>query len=293
MKQTQLSVLIVTYNCKTDLKRCLESLHPQIQNNREVIVLDNASTDGTVQMLKTDYPWVKPIFSHQNLGLAQGLRQAAQLATGDWLLLLNDDTIIPRGSIDGLTAFAGSHPRIGAVAPRIRDGKGNIEYTARKFPTPVNALFGRYTLLSRIWPNNAITRNFLNFTAQSACRPFACDWGSFAAVLVRKKALESIDSIDPGFFVYWSDADFFYRLKKRDWEVWCTPDVEMIHMEYYRPNRKRSPLSILDFHRGALRYYYKHHGLNGWNPLFWLGSTALLLKMLATLIVNHIRCEHE
>ena len=131
-----------------------------------------------------------------------------------------------------------------------------------------------------------------DYAGQAAGKPFICDWGSFAAVLVRRVALESIGSIDSKFFVYWSDADFFYRMKKAGWEMWCYPDVEIIHLEYYRPNRKRRPRSIRDFHMGVIRYYFKHHSAKGLNPVFWIGAPLLIFKMYLMLITNFLKSDH-
>jgi len=290
MAHSLLSILIVTFNRRADVERCIESILVDLRGiEAEILVLDNGSTDGTPEMIASRYPLVRMTRWSANRGLAPALRHIVDESKGDWLLFLDSDTVLKCGCIAKLIEFAESRPRLGAVAPRPLDIDGRIQMTARAFPGPANALFGRQTLLSRIWPGNPLTRRFLKSTEQEANAPFACDWVAFAAVLVRRRALVEAGSIDPRFFVYWVDADFFKRLKGAHWEVWCCPAAEIIHAEQNRPNRVRSPIAIKDFHRGALRYFYKHHGWHGLNPLLWIAAAGLWLRARLQLAINRRR----
>lgn len=284
------SILMVTYNRKEDVQNCLESvLRHRPGDLEEILVLDNASSDGTPEWIASSCPAVQLTRWPENRGLAPALRHLVDRSRGDWLLFLDSDTIVPPGALDALLDFARANPRLGAVAPRLRDVTGAIQLTARAFPAALNGVFGRQTLLSRVWPGNPITRRYLRSEDQASDRPFACDWVAFAAVLVRRAALLEAGSVDPGYFVYWVDADFFWRLRKAGWEVWCYPSAEIVHVEHNRTERVRSSRSILDFHRGALRYFYRAHGWGGLNPLLPLAAAGLAARAGLHLLLNRWR----
>ena len=284
-----LSLLMVTYNRRLDVTRCLASLFDAWPRCLlEFLALDNGSTDGTWELLAS-HNEIRLTRWPQNRGLAPALKELAGQARGEWLLFLDSDTVVPAGGIDALLDFACTGDEIGAVAPRMRDLSGDIQMTARDFPGPLNALFGRQTFLSRLWPNNPVTKKFLKAEAQSANQPFRCDWVAFAAALVRRNALEAVGSIDPSFFVYWVDTDFFRRLAHRGWQVWCFPAIEVIHLEHNRTRQFRSPRAIMDFHQGAFQYFYRHHGWRGVNPLLWLAGVGLFLRAILHLAINQWR----
>lgn len=285
-----LSILIVTYNCREDVERCLASISenpPTMQY--EILLLDNGSKDGTVEAVESQYPSVRVMDWAENRGLAPALKHLVEQSTGDWLFFLDSDTVIQPTSFDPILKFFGENKRIGAVAPRLRDLTGEIQMTARNFPQPVNALFGRQTLISRLWPGNPVTQRFLKVSDQDRNSPFTCDWVAFAAVLVRRQAVLDAGSIDDDYFVYWVDADFFKRLGRAGWQVWCCPHAEILHAEQNKPNRIRSPLAIKDFNKGALRYFYKHHGWGGLNPLLWFAAVALWIRTQLQLTINAYR----
>ncbi len=284
-----LSILMVTFNRRQDVERCLNSLFQALPETLlEFLIIDNGSMDGTAEMLAA-YPDIHLIRWSQNLGLALALKELVDQSRGEWLFFLDSDTIVPPGGIDTLLRFAQGNTEIGAVAPRMRDLSGEIQLTARRFPVPLNALFGRQTLLSRLWPDNPITRRFLKTDAQEANQPFRCDWVAFAAVLVRRQAILSVGSIDTVFFVYWVDTDFFRRIVNVGWEVWCYPLVEIIHLEHNRAGQIRRSGAIRDFHYGAFRYFFKHHGWRGFNPLLWVAGAGLLSRAWLHLLLNEWR----
>ena len=294
MGECVISVIIVNFNHKDDVSRCLKSLYEHLPEAKsEVLLVDNRSTDGAPELIAEEYPAVRLTRWNENRGLGPALHYLIAESKGEWLFILDSDTIIKAGCIDAILKFATANPKLGAVAPRLRDVTGAIQLTARRFPSPLNALFGRQTLLSKMWPGNSITRRFLKSEEQDGNQPFSCDWTAFAAVLVRRTALMEVGSVDPKFFCYWVDADFFRRLRKGGWEVWCYPAAEILHVEQNQPQRVRSPLGIRDFHRGALRYFYKHHGWGGLNPLLWVAAVSLWVRTQMQLLINWRRMRRE
>lgn len=281
-KKIHLSILMVTYNRRPDVARCIRSILPQLTPEVEVRVIDNGSTDGTAAMIRRIAPEFHIAGSAANRGLAPALKRLCDAARGRWLLLLDSDTVLPPDAIRRLLAFGDSRPEVGAVAPRMRDADGLVQMTARRFPGVQNAIFGRQTLVSRIWPENSLTRRFLKSREQEGGTPFRCDWVAFAAVLVRARAMREAGGIDSDYFVYWVDADFFRRLQKKGWEVWCCTEVEVLHLEHNRSGQVRSPRAIMDFHRGAFRYCLRHH----WFPVAALAAPALLFRSFLHLALN-------
>ena len=149
---------MVTYNRRKDVERCLDSLFKsRPESLLEFLVVDNGSTDGTAEMLEAR-PGIRLIRWTQNQGLAPALKVLVNRSVGEWLLFLDSDTLVPTGGIDALLRFALGNDAIGAVAPRMQDLSGEIQMTARDFPGPMNSLFGRQTFLSRMWPDNPITK---------------------------------------------------------------------------------------------------------------------------------------
>lgn len=289
-QQYALSVLIVSYNRRVDLAECLDSLFPQaLKTDAEVLVLDNGSSDGTQEMIEGSYPWVKLLRWEQNRGLAPALCHLISQAKGEYFFFLDSDTVLQSGCIEMLLEFVRSNETVGAVAPKLRDLEGMVQMTARSFPGPMNAIFGRQTLMSRIWPTNPITAAYLRRDALDDGRPFRCDWIAFAAALIQRQALEEAGFIDEKFYIYWVDADLFKRMKCVGWEVWCYPSAEVLHKEHHKSGRRKNSVAIRDFHRGALRYFYKHHGWYGANPLLWCAALALSLRALMLLAVNRWR----
>lgn len=290
----ELSILMVTYNRRDDVARCLDSvMDALLPGGVEILILDNASTDGTAEMLAAREGQIELIRWQRNRGLAPALAELIRRSKGQWLLFLDSDTLLPEKGIERLLDFGRQHVRVGAVAPRILDMDGAIQLTARNFPCAINGLFGRQTLLSRLWPKNPITRRFLKVTDQHGNRPFRCDWVAFAAVLVRREALEDAGGIDTGFFVYWVDADFFRRLDRAGWETYCCPRIEIIHLEHNRSGKIRHPRAIRDFHYGAFRYFYKHHGRRGINPMLWVAGPCLLMRAALQLAINRWRIKGQ
>jgi hypothetical protein len=286
------SILMVTFNRKDDVARCLDSLFKdQPHPFAEFLVIDNGSTDGTAELVAS-YPQITLTRWHDNQGLAVALKELVNQAQGEWLMFLDSDTIVPSGAITSLLKFTEGKEHIGAVAPRMIDFNGEIQLTARNFPQPLNGLFGRQTLISRLWPGNPITRKFLKTQSQNENVPFRCDWVAFAAVLVRSQVMAT-QAIDPNFFVYWVDTDFFKNIAKNEWEVWCFPQVEIIHQEHNRTGQSRSPKAIKDFHYGAFRYFYNHHGMKGLNPLLWVAAIGLFMRAGMHLTLKDLKLKRE
>ena len=256
-----LSIVIVTYNSADTVARCLESIElnpPAVPF--ETIVVDNASGDGTVSLVRSRFPATALIGNDTNRGYSKGVNQGVRAASGRFILVLNPDITVDDGSIDRLIEFMERHPRAGIAAARLLWPDGRVQPSCRAFYT-IRALLLRRTFLGRLFPRAAALREHLmaDFDHQSERR---VDWVIGACMIVRREALETVGPMDERFFLYFEDTDWCYRMKQHGFEVWYVPASVMVHD--YRRSSARSIFSgpFLRHLLSLLRYYEK------WNALF-------------------------
>lgn len=248
-----LSVIIVSWNVKEDLEKCLNSLR---QNDLalEVIVVDNASTDGTVQML-AERQDVTVIANEENRGFAAANNQGLAVARGEYLLLLNPDTIVPAGGLQKLVDFAEKHPEAGIIGPRLLNPDGSLQYSCRRFPTIRAAMF-RHTILGRLFPHEEATRDYL-MQDWDHTQAREVDWVSGAALLIRRAAYDVVGGLDEGFFWGSEDVDYAFRMHQAGWKVLYSPEPAIIHA-IGRSTDKAVVPTIIRTHRSMQRLYSKH-----------------------------------
>jgi len=255
-RAARLSIGIVSWNCRDDLVACLESLADAASGvETEAIVVDNASADDTVEVLEERLPAVRLIANEANRGFAAATNQALAEASGEYLLLLNPDTVVPPGALAELVAFADAHPEAGIVAPKLLNPDGSLQQSCRRFPTPSAALF-RHTLLGRLFPHNRWAAEYVmaDWGHQEARE---VDWVSGACLMVRRDLYEAIGPLDEGFFWGSEDVDYCYRAHLAGRKVLYTPTPAIIHKIGASTN-KAQVRTILNFHRSMLRLYRKH-----------------------------------
>ena len=249
-----LAILIVSYNARADLARCLESLHtPPPQVDHEIVVVDNHSSDGSVDAARR-WPDVRVIALDANVGFARANNIALRATTSVDVLLLNSDTIVPAGAIDRLVAELDREPDVAIVGPRLVDGSGNAELSFGRRMAPFNEL--RQKRLGRSAEGERLTR----------ARHYP-DWVTGACLLVRRADAEAVGGLDERFFMYTEDVDFCAAIRARGRRVLFTPDVEIVHL------RGRSAASApaatnAAYRRSQVAFYEKHHPR--WAPVLKL-----------------------
>jgi hypothetical protein len=273
------------------LHTCLASLFAsKLDGPLEVWLVDNASTDGSQRRAVLDWPAIHLLQNDSNLGFApavnQGLRQARH-ALG---LLLNPDVALEPGTVQELVRFLGDHPEAAAVGPGLVDADGALQGSARREPTPLTGLFGRSALLTRLFPENPITRRELPGLALGNGAPLAVDWISGACLLARRTAWEAVGLMDERFFLFWEDADWCRRFRQAGWRVFYQPAARKAH-QVGVSRAHRSVRSAVDFHRSAYRYYRKHHVTGRWSPLAPLVAGGLVVS-LALRLPEAVRRRH-
>lgn len=228
-----LSVVIVSYQSQEFLPRCLASLENARRNlNLEVFVVDNASSDSGVEMVKAHFPNVVLIKNESNVGFARANNQALVLTKGRYVMLLNPDTELQANGSDALGIlidFMEQHPSAGACGPRLAYGDRSLQHSAFRFPTLMQVYFDLFPPNWRL-ANSRLNGRFPKRLYDSG-KPFLIDHPLGAALVVRRAAAEQIGWLDEGYFIYVEELDWCFRLKRAGWQVWCVPAAEILHYE--------------------------------------------------------------
>ncbi len=282
MPSPDLSVCIVNWNTRSDLEKAIASTLADADGLQvEVVVVDNGSTDGSADMVRQSFPSVTLIESGENLGFSRGYNLAAEHASGRHLLMLNPDTEVRGGALAALVKHLDSHPKTGAVGPRLVNPDGSLQHSCRRFPRPMAAIF-RNTPLGRLFPGNRFTRDYL-MADWDHHTPREVDWLSGAAICIRREAWEQVGGFDEGFFMYAEDIDWCLRAHRAGWQVHYLPEAVIMH-HIGRGSDQRPLAMVIQFHRSMIRFYRKHYAPRWpvyirWLPVAGIWARAALVAM--------------
>jgi len=260
------SVIVVSYNTREILRACLERLFAVTQDiPLEVIVVDNASRDGSADMVETAFPQVILQRSDINLGFAAANNVGFRIATGDTILLLNPDALIEPGAVQRSLAYMAADPRIGMGGGLLLDKEGKWQPSARQFPSLLN----EFLVLSGLAARFPKSRFFGRFdrTWDDSQHAVEVDWVPGAFTLIRRSALEAVGYFDERFFLYYEEVDLCRRFREAGWSIWYWPDAVIRHwggessktVENQAFSSSGSQLTLWRM-RSQLLYYRKHHG---------------------------------
>lgn len=282
------SIVIAAWNSWSDLEPCLRSVYDDrnAASRFEVVVVDNDSRDETPEKLSRSFPEVRQLRNPTNAGHTRAVNQGTDLATGRFVMLLDADTVVRPGALDRLATFLSEHPDVFVVAPRMFNGDGTLQETARDFPRPINGLFGRQSLLTRWFPNNRFAKRYLRTGDRGRGEPFEVDWVSAACMMFPRQLVERIGPWDEGFSGYWVDADWCRRAGNAGGRVFCDPRAEVVHHEQNRRGKRKSPARIVAFHRGVNRFYRKHFSRGYLDPRAIAAALALGCRAALLILGN-------
>jgi GT2 family glycosyltransferase len=296
MSFSGLSIVIVTFNSWHHLDKCLRSIIVSGYPFLEIIVVDNASVDGTSEYLKSSYKEVRMIENPQNDGFIRAVNQGFRMAKGSRILLLDVDTELRPDAIEIMSAFMDDHPEASIVVPRILNSDGTVQYSVKNYPSFMNALFGRQSVLTGLFPDNPFARSYLMYHTINNLAPFTAEYASAACMMIRKSILSAVTGLDEGFsrFVgYWADADFCKRVQNEGGALYCVPKAVITHYEQNKPFRKKNPKRIIEFHAGAHRLYRLHFTYGKWDPRSVIAAILLFTRTLLLLIANSFKKASE
>jgi GT2 family glycosyltransferase len=223
----KLCISVISYNGLSFLKECLDSLlsYPP-DKEYEILVVDNASSDGSPEFIKNSYPQIKLIINNVNIGFAAANNQAIKSSKSEYVLLINSDCKVYKDSLNKLIEFMDSVRNAGVIGPKIINSDGSIQFSCRKFPSILNA--GFHSILTNIAPNNPFSRKY-KLVDINRDNPFEVDWVSGSCMLIRRDALDDAGFMDEHYFMYVEDVDLCYQMWKKNWKVFYFPHSEILH----------------------------------------------------------------
>jgi GT2 family glycosyltransferase len=253
------SIIIVNWNTRDILRDCLSSVFKQTKGIEfEVILVDNASTDGSAEMVRVEFPKVILIVNSTNRGFAVANNQGLGIAEGRYVLLLNSDTIVISDALTKVVAFADAHPQVAVVGCRILNSDGTLQQTCFMFPSVLNMLLST-TYLYKLFPRSRFFgREQMTWWNRDNTMEVDVVTGCF--MLVRREAIDQIGLLDEQFFMYAEETDWCYRFKKAGWNVLFTPNAQIIH--FGRQSSKQVPFEMtLQLKGSILRFIDKHYSV--------------------------------
>lgn len=255
--QKMIDIIIVNYDSTDFLLKSLSSIrNAKSRVIQRIIICENGDDDLENQMAIL-FPEVRYIKNKNNLGFAAAVNIGIRQSDAPYIMLLNPDTTVCEGLFDSAVAYMDKNRRVGVLGPKVFDANGTIQGSARSFPNPMTGLFGRTSLLTRVFPNNRLSRKNLLTHSENVRLVAPVDWVSGACMVVRRKAVETVGLLDERFFMYWEDADWCRRMKTHGWQVVYHTGAAVIHAAG-KSSGKRPLRSLLTFHWSAYLYFAKY-----------------------------------
>lgn len=271
------SIIIVNYNTRDLLKDCLRSIYrSRGSGTYDVIVVDNNSSDGSVEMVRREFPQTKLIVNQENLGFARGCNKGLTLSHGRYSILLNSDTEILPSSLDGLINFLDSgraDPKIGIIGCKIVNPDGSVQYSVGKFPS--------------LW--STVADMFRPYQKRKYClagydTAHEVDWVTGAFIAIDNRVIQDVGCFDERYFMYYEEVDWCLRAKKKGWKVFYFPNISIIHKAPLASRKNSISLKVAkEIRRSHLYYFRKNHGYSGFIAL----SAATLIVLSFHLLRWH------
>lgn len=272
----KLSIIIVSWNTRDILADCLASVyaHPPT-DSFELILVDNASVDGSPEMVKRDFPQVRLIESHENLGFAQGNNLAVPLCQGDYVLLLNPDTVVKPNALQKLIDFLDANPAAGGAGSMLLNPDESLQPSCHPAPKLGRELW-RLLHLDEFVPYGSY-----NMHKWRMDQPRKVDVLMGAAFMVRKAILDEIGFLDGDYFIYSEEVDLCYRLQRAGWSLYYVPDSKVIHLGGQSTKQVATDM-FLQLYLGKLKYFRKHYGAFAGQVYKLILFVASLTRLIAT-----------
>ncbi|RME78892.1 MAG: glycosyltransferase family 2 protein [Chloroflexi bacterium] len=267
-----LSIIIVSWNTVDLLRRCLASVYADLPPaEMEVLVVDNASTDGSPEMVRAEFPQVTLLVNRQNVGFAAANNQAIRQSQGRYVLLLNPDTEVKPGALSTLLHFMDAHPEAGGCGPRLLNPDGSLQTSCYPAPTLARELW-RLLHLDRVRPYGVYR---MDDWPQNVPREVDVLLG--ACLLVRREAFQQVGLLSEDYFIYSEEVDLCYRLRQAGWSLVWVPQAQVVHFGG-QSTRQVAAEMFLHLYRGKLLYFRKNHG--------WASAQIYRLILLVTALAR-------
>lgn len=272
-----LSIIIVNWNTQELLANCITSLQETVRNLRyDIWVVDNASTDGSVEMLRDRFPAVNVIVNETNEGFARANNRGMAASQGRYMLLFNSDALATPTAVEALVALAEAQPQAAIVGAHLVNADGTFQASHTNFPT----LYREFLILS------GLGRRFTGYwypshSAEETQGSKSVDYVEGACLLVRREAYETVGGLDEGYFMYAEEVDWCFTLKAHGWQIWYEPAARIIHLGGASSTNRRTAREA-DLYRSRVRFFKKHRG-----PVAAALLTAMILASTAGKMLIH------
>ena len=255
-----LSVVVVSWNVNDLLAACLSSVFSSLSATAldyEVLVVDNASSDGSPGMVRERFPQARLMPNPDNLGFAAANNQALAQASGRYMVLLNPDTVVRGDALGALVEFLDSRPSVGMAGPRLAYTDGSFQHSAFRFPSLAQVFLDFFHVHHRLY-DSRLNGRYPRALYESGC-PFAIDHPLGACMMVRRQALQQVGGLDEHFFMYCEEVDWAMRMKQAGWGVYCVPGAQVIHHAGQSTRQFRDRMFVALW-RSRFRLFAKHYG---------------------------------
>ena len=268
------------------LDNCLESVYRTIEKIQfEVILVDNSSKDDGLEPILKRYTKIQFINNSKNLGFARANNQGAKIASGDFLLFINPDTVMIEDAIESMLDYIRSDSSIGILGPKVLNSDQTTQYSCRKFPTIWSGLFNRYSLTTRLFPNNRYSRDYLMLDYDhSSIR--SVDWVSGCCMMMSESTLKKASGFDENYFLFIEDVDLCQIIKKIGLRVIYFPNAKIFHKISSSNSRSTSQV-IIKRHQGMIYYNRKHFKAN--LIMRHIINSIIIARCLLKILLNTVK----
>jgi len=248
-----LTVIIVSYNTRELLLRCIESLyHGGGHLTLELFVIDNASRDGSAEAVARSYSQVHLIRNDENRGFARAVNQGLQASSGRNCLLLNPDAVAGRETLEAMADYLDAHPEAGAIGPQLLHEDGRLQNSIASFPTLATELLNK-SLLRRLFPKRYPGKN------RKYSGPVEVESLIGACMMVKRQVIDTVGLLDEGYFFFLEETDWCLRMRKAGWKIFFLPDLKVLHLQGKSASQKLTAARI-EYYRSRYRFYTLHRG---------------------------------
>ena len=285
----KLSIVIPTYNAHEWIAQCLDSIRlHRPAAGYEIVVVDDKSSDDTVSIVKREFPDVRVFSNEKNLGFGKTVNVGLQASSGEYILVLNNDTWMHAGTLDAMIAYLDAHPDAGIIGPKVLSSDGTLQQQCRRrIPTPAAALL-YFTGVARMFPKSPSVARYL-MTAADENTTTEVDAVSGACLMVRREVVDRLHGFDPEYYLYGEDMDFCWRTKLAGWKVVYVPGAVITHFGGQGGTGKKKLYATIEWHRAMWIFYRKHRAPKVALPERVLVYSGIALKTAVAVAVNTLR----
>ena len=285
----KLSILIPTLNVCQMLKACLESIEQYTPaGTYEIIIADNASSDGTLEMLQRDFPDLKVLTSDKNEGFSKPVNRLLKAATGEYLVLLNPDTLLIEDVFSPQLDWLAENEEVGICIPKVLNSDGSFQAQSKRGDAKPVAVFGYFLGLGKLFPQNRALNSYL-MSWLDEDEISEVDAVSGSCMIIRRECWEQVGDFDEAFFAYQEDSDYCIRARKAGWKVMYVPISAIIHYGGQGGSKARPYKSIWEWHRSYFVLYKKHFAKDHFFLFNWIYYAMMGIKLGLSLLANIFR----